>query len=96
MPHFRGWLPIPALDIVAYTSSWEKPVTVNTNPHRRLDKQEDANIQSWALLNYTSAIPTLTISHLWVVTALRDLLAWQGFLGHHFCSGASGYLNWSL
>lgn len=51
-----------ALDCVAYASSWEKPVTVDTDPPRRLDKQEDGNREAWAVLNYTSATPMLTPS----------------------------------
>lgn len=45
-----------ALDCAAYPSSREKP-------HWSLDKQEDGNRQAWAMLNYTSATPTLTLSH---------------------------------
>lgn len=85
-----------ALDCAAYPSSWDKPLPVDTNPHRSLDKQEGGNMQTWVVLNYTSATLTLTLGHEWVVAALCDLLAWQGFPGHCFSSGARGYLNWSL
>ena len=50
------------LDCAAYASSWEKPMTVDANPPRSLDKQEDGNRQAWAVQNDTSATPTLTPS----------------------------------
>lgn len=52
----------PFLESVAYTSRQEKPVPVDVNPHRSLDKQEDGNTQAWAVFNYTSATLTLTLS----------------------------------
>lgn len=51
-----------ALDCAAYPSSWEKPLTVDTSPHRSMNKQDDDNMQAGAMLNYTSATPTLTFS----------------------------------
>lgn len=52
----------PFLESVAYTSWQEKPVPVDVNPHRSLDKQEDGNTQAWAVFNYTSATLILTLS----------------------------------